>query len=51
MMLLLTNCLTVPPIASTGPLPCDVAKRFHTLLTLNLLSSQSNPAAINLFLN
>ena len=39
------------PIASTGPLLCDVAKRFYPLLTLNLLSSQSNPAAINLFLN
>ena len=41
--------VTVPLIASTGPLPCDVAKKFHIILTLNLVSSQCNPAAINLF--
>ena len=43
--------LTVAPIASAGPLLCDVAKKFHSILILNLLSSQCNPAAINLFLN
>ena len=41
-----TVCFKAPPIPSTGPFPCEVAKYFHTIPFLNFLSSSRTAATI-----
>ena len=42
---------TTPPIPSTGPFPCDVAKKFQHILSLCFSCNHGIEAAVNLFLN
>ena len=45
------SAYTEPPMPSTGPFPCEVAKKFHVICSWCLASRTGIAAAMNLFLN
>ena len=51
MILLLTNRLTVHLIASTGLLQCDVARKFHTVLTFITPAAKPMQSSKNKFVS